>query len=106
MTVPVAATSRPPSTGPSVKPMFHVIMPRALAAGSSSDGTMRGMIDWRAGLPTAKQADAIATTTYSRPTLSQPASDCARNAMEHSHSPAAEIMPTLRRSNASDSVPP
>ena len=106
MTVPVNATRSPPRTGPRVKPTFHVIMPSALAAGSSSAGTMRGMIDWRAGLPTAKKADCTATTRYSTETSFHCSSDCARKAIEQTHSPAAETTPTFRRSKASDRVPP
>ena len=41
--------------------MFQVTMPRLFAAGSSSRGTMRGMIACRARLPTAKKADCTAT---------------------------------------------
>ena len=55
--------TRPPSSGPTVNPMLHASMPSAFAAGSSSMPTSRGMIDDRAGLPTAKKADWIATTT-------------------------------------------
>ena len=48
-------------TGPRVKPTFHVMFPSAFAAGRRSAGTSLGMIEPRAGLPTAKKAEWNAT---------------------------------------------
>ena len=62
VTPPVSAMTTPPSSGPRVKPMLHTSMPSAFAAGSSSSLTSRGMIDERAGLPTAKNPACTATT--------------------------------------------
>ncbi len=61
-TEPVMAISAPPSSGPTVKPRFQVTCCRALAAGSRSRPMSRGMIAARAGLLTAKPADATATS--------------------------------------------
>ena len=60
-TLPVTPMSSPPISGPSENPSDHVIDPRAFAAGSRCSGTSRGMMDWRAGVPTAKNDDCAAT---------------------------------------------
>ena len=67
---PLNATMNPPSNGPRVKPTFQVTVVSVLAAGSSSGGRMRGKIDARAGLLTAKQPDCAPTMRYSNQTCS------------------------------------
>ncbi|WAL74505.1 hypothetical protein OU787_25240 [Kitasatospora sp. YST-16] len=58
---PYAATATPPRSGPTVWPRFMPMVLRALAAGSCSRGTRRGIIEERAGELTAKNPPWSAT---------------------------------------------
>ena len=103
---PVAATSTPPSTGPSIEPIWTAVAYRALADVSRDSPISVGMIAIDAGMNSAEHAPSAAATgatAASDDTCS--AASTAKTAVSP-HRPASEASITSRGPNRSASDPP
>ncbi len=103
---PVTGISAPPTIGPTSAPTEETVPPSALAAGSCSGGTSRGMVALRTGEFMPNIACCTISSTISRATESTCSAACTHSASEEAATPMLVSSIRVRRSIVSATEPP
>ena len=96
----------PASSGPTIAPNCMTVMFNALAAGSWSPGSIRGIAAARVGELIAKNACCTERRHSTTHTLSRARADCSHSSTEAAANPHDVMISSRRRSIASAQAPP